>query len=580
MNKLKTLTLAIAAISAANVQAFEFNAGPVEAQLNTTLSYGVAFRTEDPNKGVIQPGTLTAVYGGTLEENQAIGANSYNADDGTLNYEKNDVFTNVVKGNMDLELVWGDSGLFVRGSAFYDTAIMDETPAYTPYIDETKDAAGSGFDLLDAFVWHNFEVGDVPVSARLGRQVISWGESAFIQGGINSINPVNASAARKPGVEVKEILLPVNMAYISLGVTDDVTLEAFYQLEWEKTRPDSCGTFFSTSDIAADGCGPVLLSSHLDQNALIALTESGDAPVTRRAAPNDPSDEGQFGLALRWYAESLGDTEFGLYHMNIHSRLPAASIVVRSALVSDSTYNLEYVEDIQISGLSFSRGTESGWSIGGEVSLKQDFPISWNGNELIATANAQDYSLLYQREIAKQADGSLFGDAIQGFDLLDVWQAQMVFIKFFDQVAGASRLSFVTEIGATYIADIGNAQYGRSSAFGLGSDNPDCVAVNDNDSYCEDEGFVEEFSAGIRAKASLDYPGAFLGANLKPNMSVGYDSGTGLQFTDKRLTTSVGVNFDYLNRYSGGISYVMYNGGDYDQLVDRDNVSLNVKVSF
>ena len=588
MNKIKTLTLAIAAISAASAQGFEFNAGPVEAQLNTTLSYGIAVRTEDPNKGLIHPGTLTAVYGGTYAENAAIGANSYNADDGTLNYEKNDIFTNVVKGTMDLELVWGNSGLFARGSAFYDYEIMDEDPAYVDYIDETKDAAGSGYDLLDAFVWHNFEVGNTPISARLGRQVVSWGESTFIQGGINSINPVNASAARKPGVEVKEILLPVSMAYANLGLTDDLTLEVFYQLEWEKTRPDSCGTFFSTTDIVADGCGPVFLSGVSDQNLLNEQYEDGKAiPVTERTAPDDPSDDGQYGLALRWYSEALGDTEFGFYHMNIHARLPAASIVVTDAGVKNSTYHIEYVEDVQISGLSFSRGTESGWSIGGEVSLRQDAPINWNGNELIAAANGAEYGILYQRELAKQADGDLSGDSIEGYDRFDIWQAQMTFIKFFDQVAGASRLSFVSEVGATFIQDLGDGVYGRSSAFGFGSDQEACAEtvggqeqLNANTSYCTDEGFVEEFSAGIRMKAALDYPGAFLGANLQPNISFGYDHGTGTQFEDKRITTSLGLNFDYLNTYSGGIAYVMYDGSDYDQLDDRDNVSLNVKVSF
>lgn len=585
MNKIKTLTLAIAAISAANAQAFEFNAGPVEAQLNTTLSYGIGIRTEERNKGIIHPGALATVYGGVPSDYYSVGANSYNADDGTLNYDKNDIFTNVVKGSMDLEMVWGDSGLFVRGSAFYDYEIMDEDPAYTPYIDETKDAAGSGYDLLDAFVWHNFEVGNTPISARLGRQVVSWGESTFIQGGINSINPVNASAARKPGVEVKEILLPVNMAYANIGLTDDLTLETFYQLEWEKTRPDSCGTFFSTTDIVADGCGPVLLSGIIDQKELIEQYELGRVPVTERTAPDEPSDDGQYGLALRWYSEALGDTEFGFYHMNIHSRLPAASIVVKSAAVFDSTYHIEYVEDVQISGLSFSRGTESGWSIGGEVSLKQDYPLNWNGNELIGAANDAPYGDLHERELAKQSDGSLNGDSIKGYDLFDIWQAQVTFIKFFDQVAGASRLSFVSEVGATYIQDLGDGVYGRSSAFGFGTSNrtvAECEALSteDNNSYCTDEGFIEEFSAGIRVKASLDYPGALLGANLQPNMSFGYDHGTSEQFEDKRITTSLGVNFDYLNQYSGGISYVMYNGSDYDQLDDRDNISLNVKVSF
>ncbi|MEH6345858.1 MAG: DUF1302 domain-containing protein [Bermanella sp.] len=587
MNKIKTLTLAIAAISAANVQAFEFNAGPVEAQLNTTLSYGIAVRTEDRNKGLIHPGTLAEVYGGDKADYYSVGANSYNADDGTLNYEKNDIFTNVVKGSMDLELVWGSSGLFVRGSAFYDYEIMDEDPAYIDYIDETKDAAGSGYDLLDAFVWHNFDIGNVPVSARLGRQVVSWGESTFIQGGINSINPVNASAARKPGVEVKEILLPVNMAYASFGITDDLTLETFYQLEWEKTRPDSCGTFFSTSDIVADGCGPVLLSNTFSQTDYLNQYESGGSvPVTTRTDPDDPSDDGQYGMALRWYSEALGDTEFGLYHMNIHARLPAASIQVLSATgVYDSTYHIEYVEDIQISGLSFSRGTESGWSIGGEVSFKQDFPISWNGNELIAAANNASYGDLTQQAVAASDDGLIFGDSIEGYDKFDVWQAQMTFIKFFDQVLGASRLSFVSEVGATYIVDLGDGVYGRSSAFGFGTSNrteQECkdLSLTDNDSYCTDEGFVEELSAGIRVKASLDYSNALFGANLQPNASLSYDKGTGLQFEDKRIVTSLGVNFDYLNTYSGGIAYVMYDGSDYDQLDDRDNVSLNVKVSF
>ena len=581
MNKIKTLTLAIAALSAASAQAFQFNAGPVEAQLNTTLSYGIGMRTEDQNDGVIQPGTLAELNGGVAADYLSVGANSYNADDGTLNYEKNDLITNVVKGSMDLELVWGQSGLFVRGTAFYDTVIMDDDPAYTPYNDETKDAAGFGYDLLDAFVWHNFEMGDMPVSARLGRQVVSWGESAFIQGGINSINPVNASAARKPGVEVKEILLPVNMAYVSMGLTDDVTLEAFYQLEWEKTRPDPCGTFFSTSDIVSDGCGPVLLSGQISQHEYIDDYETSGASVTERVDGDNPSDDGQYGLALRWYSEALGDTEFGFYHMNIHSRLPGASITVADSASSfNATYETEYSEDIQISGLSFSRGTQSGWSIGGEVSLKQDFPVSWNGNELIGAANAQTYSLLYQREVAASGDGSILGEQIKGYDLFDVWQAQVTFIKFFDQVAGASRFSFVTEVGATYIADLGDGIYGRSSAYGFGSDNPDCIAENANDSYCTDEGFVEEFSGGIRIKGALDYPGALLGANLQPNFSLGYDHGTGLQFEDKRIVTSVGVNFDYLNTYSGGIAYVIYNGSDYDQLDDRDNVSLNVKVSF
>jgi len=392
MNKIKTLTLAVAAFSAASASALEFQMGPVSAQLNTSLSWGIGMRTEEQDMGQIAP------------QNKAGGEGStYNYDDGTLNYEKNDLITNVVKGNVDLEMVMGDGGAFFRGTAFYDDVIMNQDPAFKPYIDETKDAAGAGYDLLDAFVWYNFDMGYVPASVRLGRQVVSWGESTFILGGINSINPVNASAIRKPGVEVKEVLLPVNMAYGSFGLTDTVTLEAFYQLEWEKTRPDACGTFFSTVDIVADGCGPVYLGGTQSELEIAELYEQGYAQaITERITPDDePKDDGQFGIALRWYSEDLGDTEFGFYHMNIHSRLPYISgYAAGGDIGAFPKYQIVYPEDIKLTGISFNRGTDSGWSIGGELSLKQDYPLQWNSFELILGGTLNDMSLLL-RQIAQ-----------------------------------------------------------------------------------------------------------------------------------------------------------------------------------
>jgi len=619
MNKIKTLTLAIAALSAASASALEFEAGPISAQLNTSISYGIGMRTEDPDLGQIHPSNADTAYGTSFGYvgNTTTGS-TYNYDDGTLNYEKNDLITNVLKGNMDLELVWGDGGAFFRGSAFYDSVIMDDDPHFKAYNDATKDAAGMGYDLLDAFVWYNFDMGDVPVSARLGRQVVSWGESTFIFGGINSINPINASAIRKPGVEVKEVLLPVNMAYGSFGLTDTVTLEAFYQLEWEKTRPDGCGTFFSTNDFAPDGCGPVFLGGTKDELQIADDSLSSAQLITNRITPDgEPKDDGQFGLALRWYSEDLGDTEFGFYYMNIHSRLPYISGLAAGGAENPATpmYQVVYPEDIKLSGLSFNRGTDSGWSIGGEISLKQDFPIQWNSFELLQGGLKNDVSLLLKQIAQPLVDSgeqptladaiqSLSGQAFDGFDRFDVWQAQMTFIKFFDQVLGASRLSFVSEVGATYVPDLPSleeARYGRSGAYGIGTipdedastgdwctaptrDGENNTARNLNSDYCTNDGFVEELSYGVRARASLDYPNALFGWNFKPQLSIGLDKGTapepGGAFVDGRITTGLALNFDYLNAYSAGLAYTMYEGSDYDQLVDRDNVSLNLKVTF
>ncbi len=57
----------------------------------------------------------------------------------------------------------------------------------------------------------SFDIGDMPLDVRVGRQVVNWGEATFIQG-INVLNPIDVSAFRRPGAEIKEGLLPVSTA--------------------------------------------------------------------------------------------------------------------------------------------------------------------------------------------------------------------------------------------------------------------------------------------------------------------------------------------------------------------------------
>jgi hypothetical protein len=522
-------------------------------------------------------------------------------------------------------------GGFFRGRAYYDAALMDQDTDFKPLNEATENAAGKGAELLDAYVWADYNLGNTPVTFRLGRQVLSWGESTFIQGGINSINPVDASAFRKPGAEVKEGLLPVSMAYTSIGITGDITLEAFYQLEWEKTRIDPCGTFFSTVDFVADGCGPVILGGEADERDMLAFRQaeidrgvplsSRVSPITERISDDQPKDSGQFGAALRWYSEALGDTEFGLYYMNLHSRMPFINGVVSNY---DSTgtitgtpgaqvdanaaydtyrplYQIAYPEDIQIMGVSFARSTESGMSIGGEISYKPDAPLQWNAFELILAGSAAPYSRLYQQRAEESGSAAdLYGELAKGYDEFDIWQAQTTIIKFFDRAFGADRIALVAEFGLNFIPDLpdtDDARYGRSGAYGignndgvwdLGGDTNFCTdggsAANVNTSNCSDDGYVDQLSGGIRLRGGMDYNNAFAGINMSPNMSVAYDKGNGpepgSQFIDDRLTVGLGVSFVYLNQTSVDVSYTNFSGGKYNQLKDRDNVSLSAKYSF
>ncbi|MBD9428275.1 DUF1302 family protein, partial [Pseudomonas sp. PDM15] len=162
----------------------------------------------------------------------------------------------IFKGIHDLELKYGETGIFLRGKYWYDFELKDEHRLLYDIDDSNRKtgAQSSGYELLDAFAYHNYLIGDLPGSVRLGKQVVSWGESVFIGNSINAINPVDAAAFRRPGAEIKEGLIPVNMFYMSQGLSENLSAELFYQLEWDQTVLDNCGTFFAGADFVADGC--------------------------------------------------------------------------------------------------------------------------------------------------------------------------------------------------------------------------------------------------------------------------------------------------------------------------------------
>lgn len=588
------LALAVSVLSVGTAQAVEFNFGDLRAQIDNNISYGVAMRTEKPDAGQIWKENGDYVSSSINGK-----GSSLNYDDGTLNYKRGDVYSNILKWSGDLEVGYKNFGAFTRARAWYDQVIMDETPRYKEYNDATKSYAGKGAEILDAFVWGDFELAEMPINVRVGRQVLSWGESTFIQGGISSINPVDASAFRRPGAEIKEGLLPVNMAFTSIGITANTTLEAFYQLEWEKTRTDPCGTFFSTIDFVADGCGPVLLSHSEDE----ITGNFYNLSIVPRMEDDEPKDDGQFGLALRTYTDLMGGTEFGVYYMNIHSRMPYISgqplVDPRSGANFNQSrleYQIAYPEDIQIMGLSIATSLPNGASLGGEITYKPDLPLQWNAFELIfaGVPGAQDNSRFFLQREQELGGVVNIGDKIDGFDKFDVWQAQTTYIQFFDRVFGADQLAVVAEAGVNYIPDLPNkseARYGRSGAYGIGNttggnvcNDSSSTLANVNQSYCTDEGYVSEWSGGVRMRAGLSYNNAFAGINVTPNINLAYDMGygpePGAQFVDKRFAYGVGVSFVYMNNASLDVTYAGFDGGDYDQMVDRDNVSLAVKYSF
>ncbi|HBP5216438.1 TPA: EamA family transporter RarD [Pseudomonas aeruginosa] len=517
-------------------------------------------------------------------------ASSQTSDDGRLNFKKGETFSKIFKGIHDLELKYGDTGAFFRGKYWYDFELKDEHRLLYDIDDHNRKegAKSSGAQLLDAFLYHNYSIGDLPGSVRVGKQVVSWGESTFIQNSINSINPMDVAAFRRPGAEIKEGLIPVNMLYLSQGISDALTVEGFYQLEWDQTVIDNCGTFFSTTDVVADGCERMVYAgSDFDPNP------ANGYRYLPRAGDRDARDSGQWGLALRWYAAELNDTEFGLYAMNYHSRNPYYSVIAGNGLAtsdpvtgrSTGYYFIDYPEDIRLYGLSFQTNIGS-TSVAGELSYRPNMPLQINSTDMSIAAIYP--TTLFGNPIYDSGFATpRAGEVINGYVRKPVTQAQVTVTQFFDRVLAADRLTVVGEVGYNHLSGVDgdDLRYGRDAIYGIGElpNNALCTGALNvaNPQECNSHGFYTRNSWGYRLRGILEYPNVFAGVNLKPNLAWSHDvEGYGPNFSEGAKAVSVGLDADYQNTYTASISYTDFFGGNYNPINDRDFLAVSFGVNF
>lgn len=323
-------------LAAASAQAAEFSFADneISGSLDTTLSYGQLWRVQ-----------------GQSRDNDDV-----NVNDGNRNFDTG-LVSEVFKVTTDLEMNYQNYGLFVRGTAFYDTQIMDKRNDYyngnriaqpsqnTPNDDrftrDTRHAAGRDAQILDAYIYGNWDVAEHPLSARLGRQVFNWGEGLFYRGGVNTSNPVDGARFRLPGAELKEVLIPVEAVSFNIGLTDNLSMETFYQFKWKESAIDPVGSYFSETDLFAEGGstayarnaalgGADFRSNYSALSALRAgglqgteyLDSNGYFKAASIGSDLKAKDDGQLGVAFRYIAEQLNSTEFGFYFVNYHSKEP------------------------------------------------------------------------------------------------------------------------------------------------------------------------------------------------------------------------------------------------------------------
>lgn len=580
--------------------AVEFGGDEIQGQIDTTLSYGITSRIEDRDLAIIGRANGGTAYG-------------VNADDGNLNYGKG-IVSNAIKVTSEMELSYRSYGAFIRATAFHDAENENGSRARTQLTEEAKELVGSDVDLLDAYIWSQFDIGDKPGEVRLGNQLLSWGESTFIQNSINTINPVDVSKIRVPGAELREALMPIPMVSASLASTDNTSIEAFYQLDWRKTEVDPTGSYFSVNDFAGVGGERVMLGwgdvpDSYPANATLPVTHPDYTPgltyVVARTADQEAKDSGQFGLAFRFYSEKLNDTEFGFYFINYHSRLPLIGAKTGTAAaaagldsngqsyVQTASYFISYPEDIKLYGLSFNTSLgRSGIALQGEFSYRQDVPLQIDDVEILfAALGAQDNlspGLTGAAALAQYGQLGLvaFESTIPGYIRRDVAQTQVTATKMFGPGMGADATVLLGEVGVTSVIDMPDKNTLRLNGPGTFiSGNANLASAHHNTFETADH-FADQVSWGYRMLARMQFDNAFKGINLAPRIAWQHDvngvsPGPGGNFIEGRKAITLGLSGNYQNVYTADISYAHFSGaGRYNLINDRDFIAANIKYSF
>ncbi len=591
------LATALLVPPAGTARAIDGTEGNLSWSWDTTLTWGFLSRLEKRDQRLVG---LAA--GGS--------AFSVNGDDGNLNFDTG-LASNTVKATTELEVSYKNVGAFVRAYGFHDFEIMDGTRSRTVLSPDALDRVGSRAEFRDAFVWARFNLGPVPAEIRGGWQVINWGESTFIQGGINAINPVDVSALRVPGSELRDALLPVGAVLLSFKPSKNTSIEGFWQYAWSETKIDPVGSYFSTTDLAGAGATKVMLGFGSAPDTIPVGFNIPGNPVgaaVPRAASREADDSGQYGAAFRLFVPALGGTELGFYYMNYHSRLPLimartgtqAALLVNGNYAASAKYFLAYPEDIKLYGLSFNAQLGStGIALQGEASHRKDVPLQIDDVEILYAALTPLRLLPPVPQLApliqlggllaatNQAGAYGFDQEITGYRRFDTTQVQMTATRVFGRVLGADQLVLVAEGAWNKVHDLPEQSELRLEAPGTyTSGNPIHQRPGLQPGTEPSSAFPTSSAWGYVLAGRLDYSNVIGAINLSPRFSFAHDvngisPGPGGSFIEDRMALTVGLGFQYRINLEWDLSYTRFSGaGRYNLINDRDFLAGNVKYSF
>lgn len=572
-------------------EAAEFEWDGTKVRTRGTISFGSAWRADarDPELFNGQNSNVIGI------PSTAFGPNGRNNDDANLNYSRGDRISTVAKGFAEIDVSQRGFGILGRAIAWYDHALKHDGVLWghvpngysrgSPLSDNglSKYAKFSGVQLADLYAYGTFGAPGTPVTVKAGNQTIAWGIPATIPGGLNSINPINQPAIRRPGVFPEEVLIPFPALFAKATVAPGWTAEAFYQFSFNPSEPVPCGTFYSPSDIIAPGCDKLPLGTTSDPASLAA------GAFLKRDATQAPSPGGGAGVAIRHALPQVG-AEVALYFMQLTSRAFApdfvksqrtgpAPFIPGDAGGLNPRYFTLYPEDVRTFGLTAAwRDAKS--SVQGELTYRPNQPVTLNIPDMLNAFVSLAQPSPLRQEINALAPGAIF----QGYDRRRLTSLQLLARTDTGPTLGAAGLTLGAEAGLRYINDLPDVavrRYGRSDAYGLGPVGITCLPGAPA-KQCSSDGYVTKASWGYRLRAALRYPAVAQGLELSPALVFTHDVkgwSNDFVFIQDRQILAATLRANYRS-YIAELGYAQTWGGAYNFFKDRDVFYLTVGWRF
>lgn len=338
--------------AASTAQAFEIDSGNPDLNMrwDNTVRYNLSRRMESINPLI---------------------GNNATTDESDRKFDNGSIVNNRVDLLSEFDLVYkSNMGARVTGAAWYDYGYDDHTVPTAPalagrgsYDNNTYSSFtkryynGPSGEILDAFVFGNFEAHNIPVRLKLGKHSIFWGDVIFNANHSAAYSQMPSDTRKQlnsPGIEAKETVLPVNQFSGQVQVTDNLSFAAQYFLDWKPNRLPEGGTYYGAADFLF--YGPDRFSP---------------APglAIRRADAIEPDRKsGNFGVNMRWSPAWLDGT-LGVYYRKFDERQPWSAPQVSAR--PGGFYRLSYARGTELFGIGLNKNVGR-VAVGAEITRRQN----------------------------------------------------------------------------------------------------------------------------------------------------------------------------------------------------------------